>query len=286
MLYAAKTSTQMFVCWPRLRDTEVADAPQTAPVQPRAAAARRDVKVSTRSRRGGASVQRRATDEARGGSRAAGSAPGGTRDTNGMCAKCDKDHDTEACPAFRKPREEHPDAQRRSAATHSAMGEGCDKVTLFLARVVRQPGDGSCLYHSLCYGLGMHAPGSATRLRGELADWVLQNGDATIADTPVRDWVRWDSGSSCREYSTRMKSGGTWGGAIEMAACAHLRGVDIHVYERQLGGFAGFKRIASFTCPRPAGGARSKAIAEVHVLYAGGVHYDALLPTLNWQGRL
>jgi hypothetical protein len=33
---------------------------------------------------------------------------------------------------------------------------GCDggNVVSMNGRVVRQPGDGSCLFHSLCYGLG------------------------------------------------------------------------------------------------------------------------------------
>jgi hypothetical protein len=148
------------------------------------------------------------------------------------------------------------------------------------------------LYHSLCYGLGYHSPGSAARLRNDLADWVRQHADASIADTPLRDWVRWDSDCSCSDYAARQREGGRWGGAIEMAACARLKGVDIHVYERQLGGLAGFRRIASFSCPRadPAGEAATTGqpgVREVHVLYAGGVHYDALVPArLGWDDRL
>ena len=214
----------------------------------------------------------------------------GTRDVNGMCARCDKDHDTEACPAFSKPREEHPDARRGTGRSLGAPDSPGSLVVLSpLSRVVRQPGDGSCLYHSLVYGLGVHAPSGGMRLRLELADWVASHGDETISDTPLRDWVRWDSGCSPAEYAQRMRSGQSWGGAIEMAACSRARRVDIHVYERQLGGLAGFKRIASFTRPPDARGAqRPGTVREVHVLYAGGVHYDALLPanTLGWSGRL
>ena len=205
---------------------------------------------------------------------------------NGMCARCDKDHDTEACPAFSKPREEHPDARRGTTAR--ALGDTPQGLVVLspLSRVVRQPGDGSCLFHSLVYGLGVHTPSGGMRLRHELADWIGSHGDETISDTPLREWVRWDSGCSLAEYAQRMRSGGSWGGAIEMAACARAKGVNIHVYERQLGGLAGFKRIASFT---PADGPqRPGTVREVHVLYAGGVHYDALLPasTLGWSGRL
>ena len=54
-----------------------------------------------------------------------------------------------------------------------------------------------------------------------------------------------------------------------MAACSRLKRVNIHVYEsnRRTGGY---KRISCFDSP---GAGRT-----VHVLYRGGVHYDALVP--------
>jgi hypothetical protein len=54
-----------------------------------------------------------------------------------------------------------------------------------------------------------------------------------------------------------------------MAACSHLKRVNVHVYERSTMG--SYKRISCFDYER---GARS----TVHVLYCGGVHYDALVP--------
>jgi hypothetical protein len=55
-----------------------------------------------------------------------------------------------------------------------------------------------------------------------------------------------------------------------MAACSVLHSVNIHVYERQRGGFRGnsFKRISCFDV--------KNATKTVHVLYTGGVHYNAL----------
>ena len=58
-------------------------------------------------------------------------------------------------------------------------------------------------------------------------------------------------------------------GGIEMAACSHLKRVNVHVYERST--YNSYKRISCFDCEK---GAR----ATVHVLYCGGVHYDALVP--------
>ena len=41
-----------------------------------------------------------------------------------------------------------------------------------------------------------------------------------IADTPLREWVMWDSQTSVRDYAARMRTGSQWGGAIEMAVRA------------------------------------------------------------------
>ena len=93
----------------------------------------------------------------------------------------------------------------------------------------------------------------------------MRNADLKISETPIRDWVKWDSGSTVQSYARRMSVGG-WGGGIEMAACARLKKVNVHVYERS---GSRFKRISCFDAP---GGSSRTA----HVLYRGGVHYDAI----------
>lgn len=35
----------------------------------------------------------------------------------------------------------------------------------------------------------------------------------SISDTPLQDWVKWDSGTSVTEYSRKM-SRGSWGGGV------------------------------------------------------------------------
>ena len=84
----------------------------------------------------------------------------------------------------------------------------------------------------------------------------------------MSDWIKWDSGSSVSEYASRM-SGGAWGGGIEMASLSKLRGVNVHVYEKN-GGY--YKRISAFD---HAESPQDKQ--TVKVLYCGGVHFDALL---------
>ncbi len=136
------------------------------------------------------------------------------------------------------------------------------------ARVVRQPGDGSCLFHSLAFGL---ADGStAASLRRQIADFIEANQELTIADSPLKDWVSWDADLTVPQYCRRMRGGGEWGGGIEMAAAAHLRGVSVLVYEPERGGHE-FRRIGTFEPP-----AAPSPPKKVRIVYQGGVHYDAL----------
>lgn len=76
------------------------------------------------------------------------------------------------------------------------------------ARVVRQPGDGSCLFHSLSFGLRNGS--TASSLRRQICNFIVDNPKLKIADTPLSDWVKWDSRSSVTQYARRM-SGGAWG---------------------------------------------------------------------------
>ena len=161
-------------------------------------------------------------------------------------------------------------------------GDGGGKVVRG-GRIVRQPGDGNCLFHSMSYGL---RDGSTARsLRAEIMSFIRANPTLEISDTPLKDWVKWDTGSSVTSYTAKMAMGG-WGGGIEMAAAARLKRVNVEVYETCA---AGFKRISVFDAPsargnvrRPAARsplARSEAApsrAQVRVVYRGGVHYDAL----------
>ncbi|KAL3913114.1 MAG: hypothetical protein SGPRY_008099, partial [Prymnesium sp.] len=76
------------------------------------------------------------------------------------CDKCDGRHPTSACPWFKKAREKHKDADPATAKKQAralgvlGMASGPPEILPSSSvRVVRQPGDGSCLFHSLCYGL-------------------------------------------------------------------------------------------------------------------------------------
>jgi len=176
------------------------------------------------------------------GSCKAAPAPGrGGAYPKGTCDKCDGPHLTDSCPIYRKKKEDHPDAWRNfGRKTPLEMGKGGGNFKLRSARVVRQPGDGSCLFHSMAYGI----PGtSAGALRRDIASFIKANPNLEIAETPMKDWVKWDSGCTVAQYASRMAVSG-WGGGIEMAACSHLKRVNVHVYER--GSFGSYKRISCF----------------------------------------
>jgi hypothetical protein len=76
------------------------------------------------------------------------------------------------------------------------------------AKIVPQAGDGSCLFHSLSFGLSDGS--NASSLRHDICTFIHVHPNTPICDTPLSDWVKWDSSASCAEYARRMSSG-AWG---------------------------------------------------------------------------
>jgi len=135
--------------------------------------------------------------------------------------------------------------------------------------VVRQPGDGNCLFHSLAYNLGGGA--TARALRKRICKYMLQNPGLEISGTPLTEWVKMSSRLPLEAYVQRMEQEGEWGGAPEIAVCAHMACVDIWVYQPCSNGF---ELIAPFS-----GSQNSLSCgAAVSLLYVGCMHYDALEP--------
>jgi len=188
--------------------------------------------------------------------------------SNGKCDKCDGPHPTDRCPNFKKVRENHKDAWANYGKEHPGrMGSSGGNFVLRGASVIRQPGDGSCLFHSLCYGLkalGTHE--NASQLRNDLAHFIRRNPKQEIAGDTLEEWVSWDSNSTVNAYTQRMAAGRAWGGGIEIAACALAKKANIHVYEKKGGEI---RRISCFETP-----VTTRRV--VHILYQGGTHYDAL----------
>ena len=176
------------------------------------------------------------------------------------CDKCDGNHRTTLCPYYRKKRGNHPDEQK---AKKMSINKSCGKVIAKNAYVIRQPGDGNCLFHSLSYGLGRIT--NAYKLRRQIAEYIIKNPNLKISGSPLKDWIKWDTGLTIGQYYSQISSG-KWGGGIEMAICSKIHNISIHVYEKH-NRFM-FKRISCFDSNE-----NSKI---VNIVYQGGIHYDAL----------
>lgn len=204
-------------------------------------------------------------------SSAVNSPAAGVRQTSStlICDKCDGPHATDCCPFFKKAREDHKDAWANYGERKPhAMGSDGGNFVLHRARVVAQPGDGSCLFHSLCYSLSERFYDSAEQLRREIARFIESHTKLEIAGNTIEEWVLWDQQSSAQTYAWQMARTG-WGGGLELACFSRMKNMNVHVYERSGGSF---KRISCFDVPRP--------VQTVHILYQGGVHYDALVPLM------
>eukprot|EP00930_Biecheleria_cincta_P031591 TRINITY_DN21929_c0_g1_i1.p1 TRINITY_DN21929_c0_g1~~TRINITY_DN21929_c0_g1_i1.p1 ORF type:complete len:381 (+),score=65.05 TRINITY_DN21929_c0_g1_i1:90-1232(+) len=131
--------------------------------------------------------------------------------------------------------------------------------------VIKQPEDGSCLFHSIAYGLKDGTSGE--ELRKQVAEVIEDEPSLKIANTSVGEWVTMSTGKSHSSHARELYRGDIWGGALELAVAAKIRGVNIHVFEQCAGGF---HCITAFNEPT--------ARHTVNVVYRTEPcrHYDAL----------
>ena len=91
-----------------------------------------------------------------------------------------------------------------SAGTEADVGE---LTHIVRARLLPQPGDGSCLFHSLaqCFGT------DAISIRREVADAIEINPELEVSGTALARWIEWDSGITPFQYANNL-CGHSWGG--------------------------------------------------------------------------
>ena len=196
------------------------------------------------------------------------------------CDKCDGSHPTWNCPYYRH-------TKNLSSNVHSAQNRAGEVQ----GRVIRQPGDGSCLFHSLAFGLGhtfeqatssqpwnflsrLVRPSNGLQLRSAIADWIDNHYMVEFNSRQIGEWIRMDSHQSVHDYTNRLRSG-LWGGAIEILAYTHLYHANVRVYEKVSGRQNQFSLISSFDSQFPA--APGDVPITVNIVYQGRVHYDALV---------
>ena len=100
--------------------------------------------------------------------------------------------------------------------------------------LVKQPPDGSCLYHSLVHGAKRRFgwKQSATALRKELAAWVASRGVSMRWNgKSLQQWLQFEVARSISaiEYGTLQAKGG-WGGAIEIIGFVLQKHVNVWVW--------------------------------------------------------
>ena len=192
------------------------------------------------------------------------------------CGKCGATgHDTKDCPHYQGAKEDHEDVWchfgRENWPAPSRSNQANKIIT---GRVIKRPGDGSCLYHSLlfCTTDGWPEPHAAQNLRRELADYLQQHPEETIAGSTLSQWVEYAVKEPLESYADRIRERG-WGGAIEIACFALKRSVDVFVWERE-GDSDNFKCIAEFLTD--ASTDLKEKMPTANIIYQGRAHYDVL----------
>jgi len=184
---------------------------------------------------------------------------------------------------FRLPPENHLDATMTTSAN---VVDGED-VFMQFATVIKQPTDGSCLFHSFAYHAttqfnGGTEPSTVHSLRRDLSlytlnyqdDAALPNSDVTIREMVMGDaMLRSRVGySTLDEYVERMAvdldGQRVWGGIVEMIAFARSMNVNVHVWIENGGRYQLYTRVESMLPTAP----------TLNLLYNGMVHYDVLIP--------
>jgi len=132
-----------------------------------------------------------------------------------------------------------PCSEAGSTCTHVSHSDSdSDSPRHFLSHfdavVAKQPANGSCLFHSLSYGLNTGK--SARELRREICKFLMHNADMEIAGVPLKEWVKLESGKSLSRYVSSLARG-AWGGAIELEAFVKLYPVDVCIFVRCPGGY-------------------------------------------------
>ena len=111
----------------------------------------------------------------------------------------------------------------------------------------------------------------AAGMRIALARHVMEHSQLEMGGNNLAEWVAMERKMPLRAYAQRMAIRG-WGGAVEIAAFAHLAQRQVHIFERTRVSHE-YKCIAQF------GDARRDNIVYLH--YEGRSHYNVLIPELE-----
>jgi hypothetical protein len=163
----------------------------------------------------------------------------------------------------------------RSQGLSGIDDSGIDDVYLSSATVCSQPGDNSCLYHSLCYSLSMcssHRGHTSASLRTSINNFIRVNRSSTVhinpdVPTTISEAISILAGVSVDEYCNMMDLSTQWGSTIEIMTAVVMFSVNIYIFTA-VNDSVRYKLIGTFKS--------SHGRPDVWLLFTGN-HYDSLI---------
>lgn len=150
-------------------------------------------------------------------------------------------------------------------------------------RVLRVAGDGNCLFRSLVQSYHasyvsrdgeQYAPLGPEEEQAKAMDL---RGAVCAALIDQKDFIEPFVGMDIQEYVGEMQKPSTWGGEPELSMASTVLRCKIVVYEPVIEAKAiSLSKISDY-CPVDD---TIEDVKSIHVLFAGGMHYDALITTL------
>ena len=177
---------------------------------------------------------------------------------------------------FKWPRGTHKDARCMPVEERPALPDVAPVEAI--GKLIKQPGDGSCLYHSLSRGeweLGRRGTPHA-ELRRELAMWVKSNGPLPFNGKTVSAWLESELGRpmSVAAYAKQQSVDG-WGGPLEILAFVLLKKVNVWVWVPLAQGR--YRRTSCFNVPHG-----QKEVGTINISH---IYYTAREAVTRGRGR-
>ena len=148
----------------------------------------------------------------------------------------------------------------------------CCHLQVYVAALeVKQPADDNCIYHSPSEGAkrGGVNFGTPGLLREACTDFFVKSSLCRLEGLgghALREVASHHECMGVETYAKAMRSG-KWGGALEIAICAHINNARVNVYVPTAG--RRFKLLARY--------GSADAALVISVVYVGGVHYNLLV---------
>ncbi|KAF4655537.1 hypothetical protein FOZ61_007534, partial [Perkinsus olseni] len=143
--------------------------------------------------------------------------------TRGEGDDVDDDEDGEWIPSDRK--------VRRALKRKTSFEIGRSTLSEKVCRVIRQPPDGSCLFHALGYWLNkpQHV------IRRQLSGFLRHNASTVkLNGLTLEEWIKAESNSRTLDhYCNNLLRDNTWGGEIELVATSMVYNCDVYVWQHE-----------------------------------------------------